>query len=83
MGFHMARRLVEAGHHLVVFDARRDALDREARTLGVPMEVAQAVTRMPDLACEELGPDKDLTTVVQTVERHAGVKVSDRIEGFP
>ncbi len=25
MGFHMARRLVEAGHRLVVFDTRREA----------------------------------------------------------
>jgi 3-hydroxyisobutyrate dehydrogenase-like beta-hydroxyacid dehydrogenase len=55
----------------------------EARALGVPMEVAQAVTRMLDLACEELGSDKDLTTVVQTVERRAGVEVSDRTEGLP
>ena len=28
MGFHMARRLVEAGHQVVVFDTRRDAVDR-------------------------------------------------------
>jgi 3-hydroxyisobutyrate dehydrogenase-like beta-hydroxyacid dehydrogenase len=47
----------------------------EAAALGVPMEVAQAVTRMLELACDEIGPDKDLTTVVQTVERRAGVEV--------
>jgi 3-hydroxyisobutyrate dehydrogenase-like beta-hydroxyacid dehydrogenase len=28
MGFPMARRLIEAGHQLVVFDARQDAVDR-------------------------------------------------------
>ena len=28
MGFHMARRLVEAGHRVMVFDTRRDAMDR-------------------------------------------------------
>jgi 3-hydroxyisobutyrate dehydrogenase-like beta-hydroxyacid dehydrogenase len=28
MGFHMGRRLIEAGHKLVVFDARPDAIDR-------------------------------------------------------
>jgi hypothetical protein len=27
------------------------------------------------LACDENGPDKDLTTVVQAVERRAGVEV--------
>jgi 3-hydroxyisobutyrate dehydrogenase-like beta-hydroxyacid dehydrogenase len=47
----------------------------EGRALGVPMEVAEAVTRMLELACEENGPDKDVTTVVQPVERRAGVEV--------
>jgi 3-hydroxyisobutyrate dehydrogenase-like beta-hydroxyacid dehydrogenase len=47
----------------------------EAAALGVPMEVAQAVTQMIELACNEIGPDKDLTTVVQTVERRAGIEV--------
>jgi 3-hydroxyisobutyrate dehydrogenase-like beta-hydroxyacid dehydrogenase len=28
MGFPMARRLIEAGHELVVFDSRKDAMDR-------------------------------------------------------
>jgi 3-hydroxyisobutyrate dehydrogenase-like beta-hydroxyacid dehydrogenase len=28
MGFHMARRLIEAKHQLVVFDARQDAVDK-------------------------------------------------------
>ena len=28
MGFHMARRLVEAGHRVIVFDTRREAVDR-------------------------------------------------------
>ena len=28
MGFHMARRLVEAGHRVLVFDTRREAMDR-------------------------------------------------------
>ena len=47
----------------------------EAGALGVPMPVAQAVMSMLELACTEIGPDKDLTTVVQTVERRAGVEV--------
>jgi 3-hydroxyisobutyrate dehydrogenase-like beta-hydroxyacid dehydrogenase len=53
----------------------------EGSALGVPMEVAQAVTAMLERACSEIGPDKDLTTVVQTVERRAGVEVRGRREG--
>jgi hypothetical protein len=30
---------------------------------------------MLERACDEIGPDQDLTTVVQTVERRAGVEV--------
>jgi 3-hydroxyisobutyrate dehydrogenase-like beta-hydroxyacid dehydrogenase len=47
----------------------------EGKALGVPMEVAETVTRMLQIACDENGPDKDLTTVVQPVERRAGVEV--------
>ncbi len=47
----------------------------EGKALGVPMQVAEAVTRLLQLACDENGPEKDLTTVVQTVERRAGVEV--------
>ena len=52
----------------------------EAKALGMPMEVAEVVRRMLQLACDEIGPDKDLTTVVQTVERRAGVEVRALIE---
>jgi 3-hydroxyisobutyrate dehydrogenase-like beta-hydroxyacid dehydrogenase len=47
----------------------------EGKALGVPMQVAETVERMLATACEEIGPDKDLTTVVQIVERRAGVEV--------
>jgi hypothetical protein len=47
----------------------------EGKALGVPMEVAETVTRMLQIACDENGPDEDLTTVVQPVERRAGVEV--------
>ncbi|MFL6797112.1 MAG: NAD(P)-dependent oxidoreductase [Xanthobacteraceae bacterium] len=47
----------------------------EAQGLGVPMDVAEAVMRALQLACDEIGPDKDLTTVVQPLERRAGVEV--------
>lgn len=47
----------------------------EGEALGVPMQVAEAVTRLLQTACEENGPDSDLTAVVQAVERRAGVEV--------
>jgi 3-hydroxyisobutyrate dehydrogenase-like beta-hydroxyacid dehydrogenase len=55
----------------------------EASALGVPMEVAQTVARMLQLACDEIGPEADLTTVVQTLERRAGVEVRASGEGSP
>jgi 3-hydroxyisobutyrate dehydrogenase-like beta-hydroxyacid dehydrogenase len=47
----------------------------EAKALGVPMDVAEAVMRALKLACDEIGPDKDLTTVVQPLERRTGIEV--------
>ena len=47
----------------------------EAKALGVPMDVADAVMRALKLACDEIGRDKDLTTIVQPIERRAGVEV--------
>jgi 3-hydroxyisobutyrate dehydrogenase-like beta-hydroxyacid dehydrogenase len=47
----------------------------EAKVLGVPMDIGDAVVRALQLACDEIGPDKDLTTVVQPLERRAGVEV--------
>ena len=47
MGFPMARRLIEAGHRLVVFDTRGDAVDRlvamGARAASSPKDVADRV----------------------------------------
>jgi len=47
MGFPMARRLVEAGHQLVVFDQRKEAIDRlvakGAQGAASPKEVADRV----------------------------------------
>jgi hypothetical protein len=47
----------------------------EGEALGVPMKVLEAVIALFELACEQNGPDADLTTVVQPVERRAGVEV--------
>jgi 3-hydroxyisobutyrate dehydrogenase-like beta-hydroxyacid dehydrogenase len=47
----------------------------EAGALGVPMHVTEAVAAALTLACDEIGADADLTTVVQPIERRAGVEV--------
>jgi len=47
----------------------------EAEALGVPMWVASAVREMWFLACSQLGPEKDFTTIVQCIEQWAGVEV--------
>ncbi len=47
----------------------------EAQALGVPMDITEAVARALQLACDEIGPDQDVTTVVQPIERRAGVTV--------
>lgn len=49
----------------------------EGTALGVPMQVLEAVLGLFTLACDENGPDADLTTIVQPVERRAGVEVRD------
>ena len=47
----------------------------EAKALGVPMQVIEAVAGLLKITCDELGPDKDLTTIVQPLEQRAGVEV--------
>jgi hypothetical protein len=47
----------------------------EAANLGVPMQVAEAVMRLLQQACEEIGADADLTTIVQPLEHRTGVEV--------
>jgi 3-hydroxyisobutyrate dehydrogenase-like beta-hydroxyacid dehydrogenase len=47
MGFHMARRLIEAGHHLIVYDTSQEAIGNiaklGARAMRSPKEVADEV----------------------------------------
>jgi 3-hydroxyisobutyrate dehydrogenase-like beta-hydroxyacid dehydrogenase len=47
----------------------------EAKALGVPIEVCEAVAALLKLTCDEIGPDKDITTIVQPIEHRAGVEV--------
>jgi 3-hydroxyisobutyrate dehydrogenase-like beta-hydroxyacid dehydrogenase len=47
----------------------------EAAALGVPHDVMDAVGRVWQLTQDEIGGEKDFTTVVQPLERRAGVEV--------
>ena len=47
----------------------------EAAALGVPNDVMSAVGRTWQLTQDEIGADKDFTTVVQPLEKRAGVEV--------
>jgi 3-hydroxyisobutyrate dehydrogenase-like beta-hydroxyacid dehydrogenase len=47
----------------------------EAKTLGVPMEIAEAVARVWELVVRDLGPDADFTAAIKPIEQRAGVIV--------
>jgi 3-hydroxyisobutyrate dehydrogenase-like beta-hydroxyacid dehydrogenase len=47
----------------------------EAAALGLPLQVAEAVRQIWELASAETGPDADFTTVIRCLERPAGVEV--------
>ena len=47
----------------------------EAAALGVPNDIMSAVGRTWQLTQDEIGADKDFTTVVQPLEKRAGVEV--------
>ena len=49
----------------------------EAQALGVPTRVCEAVAALLKLTCDENGADQDLTTIVQPIERRAGIEVRD------
>ena len=50
----------------------------EADAVGVPMPVAAGVRALWAGANEELGPDSDMTAIVQLLERTAGVEVKGK-----
>lgn len=47
----------------------------EAKTLGVSVEVAEAVGRLWELALRDQGPDSDFTAAIKPIEHAAGVVV--------
>ena len=47
----------------------------EMRSLGLSMEVAEAVGRLWEVVIRDMGPESDFTTAIQPIEKAAGVVV--------
>ena len=47
----------------------------EMKDLGVPHDIMDAVSRAWETCIAEIGPDKDFTTIIQPVEKRAGITV--------
>ena len=47
----------------------------EMKSLGLSMEVAEAVGRLWETVIEEMGPDSDFTSAIKPIEKAAGVEV--------
>lgn len=47
----------------------------EAKTLGVPVDVAETIGRLWEAAALDEGPDSDFTAVIKPFEKAAGVIV--------
>jgi 3-hydroxyisobutyrate dehydrogenase-like beta-hydroxyacid dehydrogenase len=58
---------------LLLKDVNLFLVEREA--LGVPTDVIAAVARALQLTCDEIGPDADVSAVIQPIENRAGIKV--------
>ena len=79
MGFPMARRLIEAGHQLVVFDTRQEALDRlvtmGAQAASSPKEVADRVETV-------LASLPSLSASLEVATGAGGVSEGSRVRRF-
>jgi 3-hydroxyisobutyrate dehydrogenase-like beta-hydroxyacid dehydrogenase len=53
----------------------------EAKALGVPVDIAEAISRLWEIAARDEGPDSDFTSVIKPLEKAAGVTVGR--EGEP
>jgi 3-hydroxyisobutyrate dehydrogenase-like beta-hydroxyacid dehydrogenase len=47
----------------------------EAKSLGLSMEVAEAVGRLWEVVIRDMGPETDFTTAIKPMEKAAGVVV--------
>ena len=65
MGFHMARRLIEAGHTVIALDTRKEALDRIVALGGKPAASAKEVADCAETVMASL-PTPDVVLAVAT-----------------
>ena len=49
----------------------------EAKALGVPVDVAETIGRLWEIAARDEGPDSDFTTVIKPFEKAADVIVGE------
>jgi len=54
---------------------RRQLIEEQADALGIPMVVGSAVRQLIAITMASEGADADMTTIVKTVEKLAGVEV--------
>jgi 3-hydroxyisobutyrate dehydrogenase-like beta-hydroxyacid dehydrogenase len=68
-------RLFNAGFATALMTKDVRLCHAEAKALGVPNDVMAAVLKTWEQAYSEIGADKDFTTVIQPIEKRAGVTV--------
>jgi len=68
-------RLFNAGFSTALMTKDVRLCHDEAKGLGVPNDVMNAVLKVWEQAISEIGADKDFTTVIQPIEKRAGAKV--------
>ena len=79
MGFPMARRLIEAGHQLVVFDQRKEAVDK-LTALGA--EAASSPKEVADRAETVLASLPSLQASLEVATGENGVSQGKRVKRF-
>src|SRR6202140_4125146 len=79
MGFPMARRLVEAGHQLVVFDQRKEALDR---LVALGAQAASSPKDAADRAETVLASLPSLQASLEVATGAGGVIEGKRVKRF-
>jgi 3-hydroxyisobutyrate dehydrogenase-like beta-hydroxyacid dehydrogenase len=77
MGFPMARRLIQANHRVVAFDARAEVLYKVAELGAQPASSPKEVADLAEtvIAMRDEGADSDFTSAIKPNERAAGVIV--------
>jgi 3-hydroxyisobutyrate dehydrogenase-like beta-hydroxyacid dehydrogenase len=79
MGFPMARRLIEAGHRLVVFDTRKEAVDR---LVALGAEAASSPKEIADRAETVMASLPSLQASLEVATGNSGVIEGKRVRRF-